>query len=230
MGYYFDSTDSSSEDDSVSAECPECGRVFCHSNNFIANENSMLQHMKVHDVSVSCPDCGKIFGRCNTRKQNRAAMKQHMATLHEDVSAQCKECGRVFDYSPNRRGNQNSLEEHMQVHKPRSVSCPVCGDTRFRSGANATAHVESGACPGCPGRDRARKVIYDFIGSRQETQHMLKDVAKLEYHGGSRRGNQDVPELPYQCNQCKKTFKHVSSLMQHEQSSHKMVTGRLAIR
>ena len=34
-------------------------------------------------------------------------------------------------------------------------------------------------------QDRARKVIYDFIGRRQETQHMLKDAPKLEYHGGS---------------------------------------------
>merc|ERR1719158_1530197 len=110
----------------------------------------MLQHMKdAHDVS--CSECGKVFSSGNTKKQSEDSMKQHYAAVH-DMSVQCKECGRVFDYFPNKKGNQNSLEEHMQVHKPRSVPCPVCGVTRFRSGTNAVQHVESGACPGCPGK------------------------------------------------------------------------------
>ena len=46
-------------------------------------------------------------------------------------------------------------------------------------------------------QDRARKVIYDFIGRRQETQHMLKDAPKLEYHGGSQYESRNVPDLPY---------------------------------
>jgi len=213
----------------VSAECPHCEREFDHFDNYRANKNSMLQHMKVHDVAVPCPDCGKVFRSGNTKNKNRAAMKQHYADVHEDMSVECPKCDRVFDYFPNKKGNQNSLEEHMQVHKPRTVSCPVCGDTRFRSGANATQHVESGACPKCPGKDEAREAIYGFIASRPETQRMLKEVPRLEYHGGSRRVTQDVPEYPYQCNLCQKTFKHVSSLMQHQQRSHNITSGRLAI-
>ncbi|KAL7576684.1 hypothetical protein ACA910_005610 [Epithemia clementina (nom. ined.)] len=48
----------------------------------------------------------------------------------------CRVCDRCFD-------NNNQLNMHLQVHRPRNVACPVCGERRFRSGANAVQHVES---------------------------------------------------------------------------------------
>ena len=76
-------------------------------------------------------------------------------------SYECHECGRVF-------ANSNELNMHMQVHRPRNVACPVCGETRFRSGANAVQHVESGYCTGCRGQDRARENIYKYAQSQLE--------------------------------------------------------------
>ena len=54
-----------------------------------------------------------------------------------------------------------------QVHKPRTVSCPACGETRFRSSANAVQHFESGSCSSCPGRERARAAVHGFVARNQ---------------------------------------------------------------
>jgi DNA-directed RNA polymerase subunit RPC12/RpoP len=37
---------------------------------------------------------------------------------------QCGECYREFN-------NQNELNMHMQVHRPRDVACPICGERRY---------------------------------------------------------------------------------------------------
>ena len=36
-----------------------------------------------------------------------------------------------------------------------------------RSQANAVQHVEAGACPNCPGKEAARKGVYNFIAKNQ---------------------------------------------------------------
>ena len=38
---------------------------------------------------------------------------------------------------------------------------------RNRSQANAVQHVEAGACPRCPGKEAARRGVYDFIARNQ---------------------------------------------------------------
>ena len=65
---------------------------------------------------------------------------------------------------------------HMQVHRPRSVACPICGDRRFRTGANAVQHVESGSCSGCQGRDNARRQIYNFARQQQSMQGFMNGL------------------------------------------------------
>ena len=39
--------------------------------------------------------------------------------------------------------------------------------TLNRSQANAVQHVEAGACPNCPGKEAARKGVYNFIAKNQ---------------------------------------------------------------
>ena len=71
----------------------------------------------------------------------------------------CEVCNRRFNSS-------NELRMHSQVHRPKTVSCPVCGEARFGSAANAVQHVESGYCTGCTGRDNARQqtlLTYDKL-------------------------------------------------------------------
>lgn len=106
---------------------------------------------------------------------------------------------------------------HMQVHRPRNVSCPICGETRFKSGANAVQHVESGYCRGCQGRERARQAIYDFSSRQSAMQQYLTDRPLLTY-GGSNQST--VPELPYQCPECSRQFRQLSQLLQHQDQKH----------
>mmetsp|Transcript_4834 Transcript_4834/g.7994 ORF Transcript_4834/g.7994 Transcript_4834/m.7994 type:complete len:91 (-) Transcript_4834:370-642(-) len=74
---------------------------------------------------------------------------------------ECGTCGRTF-------ASQNQLNMHMQVHRLRNVACPVCGDTRFRSGAkNAVQRIESGFCNGCRGTDNARTQIHRFASQQR---------------------------------------------------------------
>ena len=119
----------------------------------------------------------------------------------------CRECGREFT-------NQNNLNMHMQVHRPREFRCPICGDVRFKSPANAVQHVESGSCSGCLGRDNARRQIYDYV------QRNAGGSNPMLTNGGSHSYRESVPDFPYQCQECAKSFRNLSQLMQHMDQKH----------
>lgn len=122
----------------------------------------------------------------------------------------------VFKEKLNVMNVEESLGMHMQVHRPRDISCPVCGETRFRSGANAVQHVESGFCSGCTGKDNARQQIYNYASNRHETRGLLSHHPMLE--NGSSSNN--VPDLAYQCPECHKMYRNLSQLMQHQDQKH----------
>jgi DNA-directed RNA polymerase subunit RPC12/RpoP len=127
------------------------------------------------------------------------------------VTYQCQECYRDFN-------SDNELQMHMQVHRPRNVACPVCGDRRFRSSANAVQHVESGYCTGCQGRDNARQQIYRFASNSGRMNQYLTETPLLTYGGNNY--NNDVPDFPYKCPQCNVSFRQLSQLMQHQDNKH----------
>mmetsp|Transcript_35834 Transcript_35834/g.75460 ORF Transcript_35834/g.75460 Transcript_35834/m.75460 type:complete len:175 (+) Transcript_35834:178-702(+) len=165
-----------------------------------------------------CSDCGdwcsnSMFSGNQWRKgDGYSRCKDCVSGGYQHQSYQCGECYREFD-------SQNELNMHMQVHRPRNVACPVCGERRFRSGANAVQHVESGYCSGCRGRDNARRQIYDFARSRRGMQPFLSGTPLLT--NGGRNGG--VPEFPYQCPQCVKSFRHLSQLLQHQDQKHNVL-------
>ena len=123
---------------------------------------------------------------------------------------QCGECYRSF-------ASQNELNMHMQVHRPRNVACPVCGEQRFRSGANAVQHVESGYCTGCLGKDNAREQIYRFAAGQSSMGRYMTERPLLTY-GGTISG--PVPDKPYCCKECSKSFHQLSQLLQHQDQKH----------
>lgn len=169
-------------------DCANCG-FNCNRHEFSSN-----QWRKGLGLS-RCSDCLNGNGS-NTN-----------STVH---SYQCNECYREFS-------SQNQLNMHMQVHRPRSISCPVCGDTRFRSGANAVQHVESGHCTGCRGQDNARQQIYQYATQQAAFRPYLNDVPMLTNGAYS---PSSVPDCPYGCPECTKSFRHLSQLMQHQDQKH----------
>lgn len=132
-------------------------------------------------------------------------------TYTTSYSFQCHQCYREFP-------DNNQLQMHMQVHRPRTVSCPVCGDQRFKSNANAVAHVESGYCRGCRGRDNARQQIYEFA-ARQGMNQYMTETPMLTYGSHGTQYSQ-VPDLPYKCPECNKYFRQMSQLLQHRDAKH----------
>lgn len=130
---------------------------------------------------------------------------------------QCGECYREFN-------TQNQLNMHMQVHRPRNVACPICGEQRFRSGANAVQHVESGYCSGCYGsQDYARQQIYQFAQRQSGMQPFLNGTPMLT-NGGY---NNSVPDFPYQCPECARSFRQLSQLLQHQDQKHGRYTRQI---
>ena len=72
-----------------------------------------------------CSDCGdwcsnSSFSRNQWRKGDGYSRCKDCVGGY---SYQCGECDRVFD-------SQNGLNMHMQVHRPKNVACPACGERR----------------------------------------------------------------------------------------------------
>eukprot|EP00092_Neocalanus_flemingeri_P002502 GFUD01002678.1.p1 GENE.GFUD01002678.1~~GFUD01002678.1.p1 ORF type:complete len:455 (+),score=121.94 GFUD01002678.1:47-1366(+) len=110
------------------------------------------------------------------------------------------------------------------VQNSKKVPCPLCGKTKFKSSTGAVQHIESGSCSQCKGRDVARENIYQFV-SKQAT-HLLTARPQLTY-SGSGASCLTVPEKPYACSHCEKTFVNVSSLMQHQADKHGLSGGNM---
>jgi len=128
------------------------------------------------------------------------------------VNFQCGICSRTFN-------NQNELNMHQQVHRLRNVACPVCGDVRFRSGANAVQHVESGSCTGCRGQGNARQQIYKFATAQQSMRRFVAGGQPMLTNGNDCNNN-SIPDFPYHCPQCSKSFRQLSQLLQHNDQKH----------
>jgi hypothetical protein len=127
------------------------------------------------------------------------------------VGYPCSQCQRLFS-------TQNELNMHMQVHRERTVSCPVCGITKFKSGANAVQHVESGYCPCCPGgREEARVAIYKFAAKQRQMHRFMTDIPRLTYNG---EPTKKIPDFPYHCQNCQVRFRNLSQLLQHQDNKH----------
>lgn len=159
--------------------------------NWYSGDNSLKQHMKTHP---DCEKCGKIL-------PSNDELMRHMDEYHPS----CAVCNRTFQ-SP------NALMQHSKTHVAKTVSCPICGNKKFRNAANAVAHVESGYCSGCRGSELAKSSIYDYVSSRAPTLC----VPMIENGYTSR----SVPDHPYRCTKCSKTFSRLSSQMNHENDVH----------
>lgn len=161
-----------------------------------------------------CAACGDWEGRAQYslnqwQKGDGLSRCKHCVSFGRNKSCSCPTCGRTF------YGNScdNQLKMHQQTHAPRMVACPICGEVRFRSATNAVQHVESGSCSGCLGKDNARRQIYDFTS--RSAPSMLAPM--LEWHSADRSG---VPERPYMCTHCHRTFRAMGDMMQHMAASH----------
>lgn len=155
--------------------------------NWYTGTNSLMQHMRTHP---SCEYCDQSF-------LSNSDLNSHKNNDHHF----CAICDRIFS-------SANGLFQHNKTHVPRTVSCPICGVQKFRNAANAVAHVESGYCNGCRGKDNARNQIYQFVSKNAPGLR----VPMIE----NGQGISGVPERPYKCTRCEKCFTTLSAQMSHE--------------
>ncbi len=187
-------------------------------------QSSFEYNCKVSAVKIMgryCAECDEWcgcsqFSRNQWMKGDGCSRCKACVGGYQNPTYQCGECYREFNC-------QNELNMHMQVHRPRNVACPICGEQRFRTGANAVQHVESGYCTGCRGQDNARRQIYDFARRQSSMQQFINGTPMLT-NGGY---NDSVPDFPYQCRECAKSFRQLSQLMQHQDQKHGRYTQRI---
>ena len=161
----------------------ECMKCYQISNRFTAEEYRDGNR----GLECICKDCQRGIPRCNT-------------------------CGRDFD-GGNLAHGLNQLKMHMQTHRERTVVCPVCRSEsrKFRTGADAVLHLESGSCAGCKGKDNAKNAIYGFV--QKNAPGLMSQHLMIENGSG-------VPDKAYNCPMCSKPFMNLSALMQHQMAKH----------
>jgi hypothetical protein len=163
-----------------------------------------------------CADCGDWYDEdnySNNQWSKGRGNSRCVDCVNPPPTYDCQTCGRSFT-------SQNNLDMHMQVHRPRSIPCPVCGEAFFASGANAVQHVESGYCTGCYGsQERARQHIYNYANSKKGMRPYLTETPLLTYDNNNNGGG-GVPNFPYHCPDCHKAFRQLSQLLQHRDHKH----------
>ena len=179
---------------SVATTCNVCFKV-------LASKNKMKQHMKDtnHGPETStCNVCFKVFA-------SQTGMNCHMKAKHMDSK---------------HMNSKHVLEPRIPGMK-RDVACPLCRVKKFKSSCGAVSHVESGSCTSCQGKDKARQTVFDFVCAKKGARGLLAKPLQLQFAGspaGGARG--PVPDSPYRCAECGKTFEKVSGMMQHQKAKH----------
>ncbi|KAI3632746.1 hypothetical protein MIR68_008821 [Amoeboaphelidium protococcarum] len=120
--------------------CDQCDREF-------VNYNGLQCHLKTSrsHATHTCSICDDYF----------FSQTEYTSHLREEHNW-CSECGKCFS-------NWNALRNHEQsdVHKQRSITCPLCRQLTFKTLSAVAAHVESSRCNG-------------FKGSRQDLLNLIR--------------------------------------------------------
>ena len=221
----------------ATSTCNVCSKVF-------ANKNRLQEHMKAKEMDSNhrgcargpyrCAECGKTFVQDSSLKQHqkikhgnpdsntlKASLdkKKLISTDTTLVSTTCNVCFKVFATKNQMKGHMKDTDHGLEPRK-RDVACPLCRVKKFKSSSGAVAHVESGSCTNCQGKDKARQAVFGFVCAKKGAQGMLAQPAQLQFGGLPGGAKGPVPDSPYRCAECGKTFGQVSSMMQHQQSKH----------
>ena len=117
--------------------------------------------------------------------------------------------------------------QQIQSQTPRrNVPCPGC-NKMCASMSGAAGHFESGACPMCPGQDKARSVAYGNVVKMQhaaghdglftggmklltDETMVLNARGEIDYAAGYQQGG-----MSYSCPNCQKGFGTSQGLISH---------------
>ena len=157
------------------------------------------------DVGRKCADCGDMEPASNySTNQWWKGSGQSKCKWCVNKRVRCDICGKNFI-------GMNQLKQHKQVHLPRNVRCPGCGEQRFRRVADAVAHYENGYCDSCRDVSQAQRNVKNFAKSIPALNGML------------RLTNGDNNEQHLECPKCYKRCRQHHSLLRHLEDAHGII-------
>jgi hypothetical protein len=168
-----------------------------------------------------CAECGVNFYKASFslsqwRKGDGESRCQECVGESQTVVS-CDECGKWLP-------DDNALKMHKRTHQARTFACPGCSKM-YRGLTDTALHFESGSCAACKGQKNARRAAYQLVAQQKGGANFLTNPLMLTYGDGGGGGYSD--EGPnYRCPSCPRTFKLVSALMQHQQSTACIGSGR----
>uniref|UniRef100_G3PP95 Si:dkey-89b17.4 n=1 Tax=Gasterosteus aculeatus TaxID=69293 RepID=G3PP95_GASAC len=176
--------------------CDQCGRSYRHA-------SSLLNHKNTHTVGIyHCAVCLKTYS-------NLLALKNHRRIHSETRRHRCHDCGKAFRVS-------SQLYNHRRVHQKQRAS--------FR------LHME--ITHGQPPQPRQPRPQQPRPGGSQELGWGSGlDLTLMQEQGLNSsavgrvraRGGHGEALKPHVCNQCGRSYRHASSLLNHK-NSHKTGT------
>uniref|UniRef100_A0A3P8VTV0 Si:dkey-89b17.4 n=2 Tax=Cynoglossus semilaevis TaxID=244447 RepID=A0A3P8VTV0_CYNSE len=190
--------------------CDQCGRSYRHA-------SSLLNHKNTHTVGIyHCAVCLKTYS-------NLLALKNHRRIHSEMRRYRCHDCGKAFRVS-------SQLHNHRRVHqKQRELTCRSC-QRAFPTQASFRLHMEISHGQ-TPQPRQARTQQPRPGGSHGLGWGSGLDLTLMQEQGFNtsgvtkargRGGNTEVVKA-HVCDQCGRSYRHASSLLNHK-NSHKTGT------
>ena len=167
-----------------------------------------------------CGQCGQVCGRTEF-SSSQWRKGEGLSRCEECVAGlnpvRCDECGKSFR-------DANALQQHKRTHQPRNFACPGC-NRMYRDLTGTALHFESGQCSACRGPDNARRAAYELVAQQSGGRNFLANPLMIT-DGGETAGGFTADGPNYRCPSCQRTFRFVSALMQHQQSTQCIGAGR----
>jgi hypothetical protein len=175
-------------------------------------------------MSRECAQCGNYKYKCDFstnqwRKGDGQSRCEDCVSARRQTTVFCDECGGQFP-------DENSLRQHKRTHQPRTFACPGC-NRMYRGLTDTALHFESGSCAGCKGQENARRAAYQLVAQQAKGgSNFLTNPLMLTDGGSASVGGYSKEGPNYRCPSCGKTFRLVSALMQHQQSTACIAAGK----
>ncbi|XP_055991535.1 zinc finger protein 473 [Sorex fumeus] len=212
--------------------CSQCSETFSHGGHFV-------QHQKIHamDTPYECQDCGERFvchstlvchqlshsGDRQGLDESREALTRNPGSRRNLSLAEkcfkCKTCEQSFS-------SRKQLAQHERTHpRVKPFKCHQC-ERAFGQSSQLIRHqrIHSGQKPyRC--EDCGKTYIYSTSLVKHRSSHTNKSTppevgeAFEQSAGLSEQWSVQIPEKPFQCTKCDRTFTYRSCFLQH-QSTH----------
>ena len=167
-----------------------------------------------------CGQCSQVCGRSefsSSQWRKGEGLSRCEVCVAGLNPVRCDECGKSFR-------DANALQQHKRTHQPRNFACPGC-NRMYRDLTGTALHFESGQCSACRGPDNARRAAYELVAQQSGGRNFLANPLMIT-NGGETAGGFTADGPNYRCPSCQRTFRFVSALMQHQQSTQCIGAGR----